>query len=85
MYFYKFFTLSNFVCYHLQYVGAVFVSDKKWELLNKINAAGQLSILGRFTRSPFIASAVMVGIELTFCNHHTSPLNNILMEEKVCI
>ncbi|KAK7601336.1 hypothetical protein V9T40_008777 [Parthenolecanium corni] len=66
----------------LQYVGAVFVSDKKWELLNKINAAGQLSILGRFTRSPFIASAVMVGIELTFCNHHTSPLNNILMEEK---
>lgn len=72
------------IWYHLQYVGAIFVSEKKWELLNKISAAGQLSIMGRFTRSPFVASATMVSIELTFCNHHSSELNNIRMEQKVC-
>lgn len=83
--FYNKFKKKNlFLIYNrLQYVGAIYVSEKKWELLNKINASGELNILGRFTRSPHIFSSTMVSIELTFYNHHSVSLSNVRMDQKV--
>lgn len=54
-------------------------SGKSFELLNKINGGkNQLSISGRFTRSPNPFSPTMVSIELTFTNHESSEaLTNI--------
>ncbi|XP_065225046.1 AP-3 complex subunit beta-1 [Planococcus citri] len=66
----------------IQFVGAVYVSDKSWELLNKINSSGQLSIQGRFTRSPHIYSSAMVSIELILVNHHSDALTNIRVGQK---
>lgn len=68
----------------LQFVGPVYVPEHRWELLNKMSANGQLSVTGKFTRSPHIFSPSMVSIELTFYNHHSVALNNIRMGSKNC-
>lgn len=66
-----------------QFVGPVFVSNQKWELLNKINASGQLSISGKFTRTQLITASGTVPIELTFYNHHSTSLKEVKMGKKV--